>query len=305
VFRKILTNDGVSKDGEIKKVFQGKKIKWATFLSQNGQGHKFTWRYDIQIDNDKDFQVSKKLIGAKGTNMFQIIESCKAIGESLEKEGMGKIKVQDLVKLRLRGRGSGFKEGPRQEESGEPLHLWVSSKYFRTYKKACELAENLIGNVYEQYYKYQTSRNVKFEKLKVRKHENTYTRKNSGSSNSSKTAKKKHNRNQSQSNNGTYDISKYPPISTTSGEILNKSKFKSDSKKQYNQSLLFSNFDSYGFYDGGMMPQAFMPPQYLVRNTKSYHFNKPGFQGRKLFSESNQKASGIEYYPTIPKPDFN
>lgn len=67
--------------------------------------------------------MSKKLIGAKGTNMFQIIESCKAIGESLEKEGMGKIKVQDLVKLRLRGRGSGFKEGPRQEESGEPLHL--------------------------------------------------------------------------------------------------------------------------------------------------------------------------------------
>jgi hypothetical protein len=55
--------------------------------------------------------------------MFQIIESCKAIGESLEKEGMGKIKVQDLVKLRLRGRGSGFKEGPRQEESGEPLHM--------------------------------------------------------------------------------------------------------------------------------------------------------------------------------------
>lgn len=55
--------------------------------------------------------------------MIQIIESCKTIGESLEKEGVGKIKIQDLAKLRLRGRGSGFKEGPRHEESAEPLHL--------------------------------------------------------------------------------------------------------------------------------------------------------------------------------------
>lgn len=161
--------------------------------------------------------------------------------------------------------------------------------------------------MYEQYYKYQSSKNpknFKFEKLKVRKYENTYTRKNSGSSNSSKKAKKKHNRNQSHGNNGTYDISNYPPITTTSGEILNKSKYKSDSKKAYNQSPLFSNFDSYGLYDVGM-PQAFMPPQYFVRNTKSYYYNKPGFQGRKLFSESNQRTSGAEYYPNIPKSDFN
>ena len=40
--QKKLTNDAVSKDGETNKVYQGKKSKGATFLSQNGQGHKFT-----------------------------------------------------------------------------------------------------------------------------------------------------------------------------------------------------------------------------------------------------------------------
>lgn len=35
---------------------------------------------------------------------------------------------QDLVKLRLRGKGSGYKEGPEKKESNEPLHLCVSSK---------------------------------------------------------------------------------------------------------------------------------------------------------------------------------
>jgi hypothetical protein len=33
------------------------------------------------------------------------------------------------VKLRLRGRGSGYKEGPEKRESQEPLHLCVSSKH--------------------------------------------------------------------------------------------------------------------------------------------------------------------------------
>ena len=39
----------------------------------------------------------------------------------------------DIVKLRLRGKGSGFKEGPRQEESKEPIHLCISSKFYDKY----------------------------------------------------------------------------------------------------------------------------------------------------------------------------
>ena len=161
------------------------KGKSNTSGSQNNQGHKFTCRYEIQIDNDKDFQVARKLIGAKGGNMKQIIENCKEIGENLEKEGYGKIKIQDLVKLRLRGKGSGFKEGPKHEESNDPLHLCVSSKYFQVYEKACAFTEDLVNSIYDQYLKYQLFKNPDAKRLRLKKYENTYTRKNSSSSNNS------------------------------------------------------------------------------------------------------------------------
>lgn len=79
---------------------------------------KYTCRFDIQIPNDKEFQVAKKLIGAKvhiimnyndfikGCNMKRILELCTKNTNR---------KVQDVVKLRLRGKGSGFKEGPQQQ----------------------------------------------------------------------------------------------------------------------------------------------------------------------------------------------
>lgn len=63
-------------------------------------------------------------------------------------------KENDLVKLRLRGRGSGFKEGPAKRESEEPLHLCVSAKYFDIYSKACDLVETLINKIYTDYRNY-------------------------------------------------------------------------------------------------------------------------------------------------------
>lgn len=58
------------------------------------------------------------------------------------------------MKLRLRGKGSGFKEGPRQEESKEPLHLCVSSRFYDKYLLACNQLQELLLNVYEEYKKY-------------------------------------------------------------------------------------------------------------------------------------------------------
>ena len=60
----------------------------------------------------------------------------------------------DIVKLRLRGKGSGFKEGPKQEESKEPLHLCISSRFYDKYQQACNMANDLLLNVYEDYKKY-------------------------------------------------------------------------------------------------------------------------------------------------------
>jgi RNA recognition motif-containing protein len=59
---------------------------------------KYTCKFEIQIENDKAFGVAKKIIGSKGANMKRIVDTCAKNGDS-------------IVKLRLRGKGSGYKEG--------------------------------------------------------------------------------------------------------------------------------------------------------------------------------------------------
>jgi len=88
--------------------------------------------------------VARRLIGAKGCNMKRIIEICSKNAPQ----------TNDVVKLRLRGKGSGFKEGPNQQESKEPLHLCISSRYFDKYQIACNYVQELLLNVYEEYKKY-------------------------------------------------------------------------------------------------------------------------------------------------------
>lgn len=113
--------------------------------SGSGDGSaKYTCRYDIQIPNEREFQVARRLIGAKGCNMKRIISHCsKNMPQAME-----------VVKLRLRGKGSGFKEGPKQEESKEPLHLCISSRFYQQYMMACSQIEQLLLNVYEEFKKH-------------------------------------------------------------------------------------------------------------------------------------------------------
>jgi hypothetical protein len=78
-------------------------------LKQN----KLTCRYDIQIDNEREFQVARRIIGSKGFNMKKIIEDSL----SCESKNYSHDNTNELLKLRLRGKGSGYKEGPEQQES--------------------------------------------------------------------------------------------------------------------------------------------------------------------------------------------
>lgn len=103
---------------------------------------KYTCRFDIQIDNDKEFHVARRIIGQKGANMKRIV---KQAGYD--------------AKLRLRGRGSGFLEGAQKQESQEPLHLCVSCKDYAGYKAAIEQVEELLSQVYEEYREYCAIRN--------------------------------------------------------------------------------------------------------------------------------------------------
>lgn len=126
--------------------------------SKNISG-KYTCRYELQIENDKEFQVARKLIGAKGCNMKKIVESC---GGSNEND----------VKLRLRGKGSGFKEGPNNQESDDPLHLCISSKNSEKYIQACSLVDELINGVFEEYKKFCIRTNkTAVSKLVIKKEE--------------------------------------------------------------------------------------------------------------------------------------
>mmetsp|Transcript_25403 Transcript_25403/g.46091 ORF Transcript_25403/g.46091 Transcript_25403/m.46091 type:complete len:463 (+) Transcript_25403:106-1494(+) len=108
----------------------------ATALEKSPPGNKsqrkYTCRFIIGIENDKDFQVARRIIGAKGANMKRIVRQTEA-------------------KLRLRGVGSGYFEGAGQKESSEPLQLCISCTSQDGYKVAVKNVEDLLHRVYEEY----------------------------------------------------------------------------------------------------------------------------------------------------------
>lgn len=105
---------------------------------------KYTCKFNIQIENCKEFQVARKIIGPRGQNMQQIVK-------------------QTGVKLRLRGRGSGYLEPPNNQESSEPMNLSLSSTNLRVagtagptnnhsgYMEAKGMVEQLLRGIYEEY----------------------------------------------------------------------------------------------------------------------------------------------------------
>lgn len=96
---------------------------------------KYTCRFIIGIENDKEFQVARRVIGAKGANMKRIVKQTEA-------------------KLRLRGTGSGYFEGAGQKESSEPLQLCISCTNGDHYKMAVRQVEELLKRVYDEYRSY-------------------------------------------------------------------------------------------------------------------------------------------------------
>lgn len=125
---------------------------------------KFTAKFEIPIRNLPGFCIARKIIGHRGKNMKSILEKLK------EKNFNGPI--QDMTKLRLRGQGSGFKEGPNNCESPEPLHLCISSKYYEKYSEACTLVENLLKGVYQEYNNFCKWKGRRTVEYNVRKQEN-------------------------------------------------------------------------------------------------------------------------------------
>lgn len=109
---------------------------------------KYTCRFLIGIENDKEFQVARRLIGSKGSNMKRIVQQTDA-------------------KLRLRGQGSGYFEGSGQKESTEPLQLCISCMTLEGYKTAVRQVEELLKRIHEEYRQYCRDMGVAVPDLQI------------------------------------------------------------------------------------------------------------------------------------------
>lgn len=126
---------------------------------------KCTCKYEIPISNLPGFSVARKIIGYRGKNMKNILNKLK--------DSHFKGPIQDIIKLRLRGQGSGFKEGPNERESDEPLHLCVSSQYHEKYIEACKLVEKLLKDIYREFNNFCSKRGRPTKHYKIIKMENS------------------------------------------------------------------------------------------------------------------------------------
>ena len=115
-------------------------IKFETHSSRDYY-YKYVCNYLVQIENDENFLVTKRIIEKNGCFLKKIIqEAC--------------IKYGDFsTKIRLRGKGSGYIEH-NGKESEEPLMLCVSSLNYPTYYNCCMLIDSLLKKVYNDYYEY-------------------------------------------------------------------------------------------------------------------------------------------------------
>lgn len=91
----------------------------------------------VGIENDSDFGVTRRIIGPAGSNMKRI---------SVEAGGNAKIRV--------RGRGSGSKEGG-PEDADEPLMILVSAENERSFRIACSLTTDLLTAIHRDYQMFQ------------------------------------------------------------------------------------------------------------------------------------------------------
>ena len=126
--------------------------------SKNGGKIKFICLFNINIQNDKDFQVGSRIIGRKGSNMKKILEKCSKRTNQ---------KVHKVIKIRLRGIGSGYKERTSKAESKDPLHLYISAKQKNLLQIAATEIEAILKEIYSLYSIYCISKGLPDPNLKV------------------------------------------------------------------------------------------------------------------------------------------
>ena len=119
-------------------------------LQQNQEAMICKFLIEPPIDNS--FIVPKRIIGPKGKNMKQIISACK--------KSFGK-KVSKLIKIRLRGKNSGYLEGINQQESQEQMQVCISCKFLPALELCCQHVHQLLARIRRDFHRYSTKYNIK------------------------------------------------------------------------------------------------------------------------------------------------
>jgi hypothetical protein len=123
---------------------------------QQVRGHdtKHQCQFFIGIEEEPRFRVVRRIIGTAGANVKYIAEQ-----------------AGPDTKLRLRGRGSKFFEGPEKQEAPEPLMLCVSVPNRAAYDTVTRLVGEQLERVYDEYDNFRVSNGQSALRLRVRMHE--------------------------------------------------------------------------------------------------------------------------------------
>lgn len=119
-----------------------------------GAGGKYLCRMKVGIEEDYSFQVCRRIIGPGGENMKRIVDAAG-------KDGM--------VKIRLRGRGSKYLEGPEHKESSDPLMLCVSATSRRAFERSAQAIEELLASIHNEYLAYCKVKGLPSPSLELRR----------------------------------------------------------------------------------------------------------------------------------------
>jgi hypothetical protein len=125
----------------------------AASLTHGQGGKKWQCQFIVGIEEAPPFRVARKILGPQGANMKAIAEKC------------------DGVRMRLRGKGSKFLEGPEQKESKDPLMLCLTASSSKAYKAAVSKVKDLLEQVYQEYDVFCKKQGRHGPQLQVQMHE--------------------------------------------------------------------------------------------------------------------------------------
>lgn len=129
-----------------------KTSNWKSSDQQAKNGGKHQCQFLIGIEEEPKFRVCRHLLGKAGAHMKRIAEATSA-------------------RLRLRGRGSKFLEGPEHAESSDPLMLCVSVPDSNDYARAVSLVQEHLEQVYAEYRRFCARNKMLSPEVAVNMHE--------------------------------------------------------------------------------------------------------------------------------------